>query len=60
MLPRSMPTPGSITAIMLFEVGRLLRHYPLFNAFYAHGAAHLYEEVNIGFALDAGMVSRCR
>jgi pyruvate/2-oxoglutarate dehydrogenase complex dihydrolipoamide acyltransferase (E2) component len=45
---------GSITAIMLFEVGRLLRHYPLFNAFYAHGAAHLYEAVNIGFALDAG------
>jgi 2-oxoglutarate dehydrogenase E2 component (dihydrolipoamide succinyltransferase) len=46
--------PGSITAIMLFEVGRLLRHYPLLNAFYAHGAAHLYEEVNIGFAIDAG------
>ena len=46
--------PSSITAIMLFEVGRLLRHYPLFNAFYAHGAAHLYEAVNIGFALDAG------
>jgi pyruvate/2-oxoglutarate dehydrogenase complex dihydrolipoamide acyltransferase (E2) component len=46
--------PGSITAIMLFEVGRLLRHYPLFNAFYAHGAAHLYEAVNVGFALDAG------
>jgi 2-oxoglutarate dehydrogenase E2 component (dihydrolipoamide succinyltransferase) len=46
--------PGSITAIVLFEVGRLLRQYPLFNAFYAHGAAHLYEAVNIGFALDAG------
>jgi pyruvate/2-oxoglutarate dehydrogenase complex dihydrolipoamide acyltransferase (E2) component len=45
---------GSITAIILFEVGRLLRHYPLFNAFYADGAAHLYEAVNIGFALDAG------
>jgi pyruvate/2-oxoglutarate dehydrogenase complex dihydrolipoamide acyltransferase (E2) component len=46
--------PGSITAIILFEVGRLLRRYPLFNAFYADGAAHLYEAVNIGFALDAG------
>jgi pyruvate/2-oxoglutarate dehydrogenase complex dihydrolipoamide acyltransferase (E2) component len=46
--------PSSITAIVLFEVSRLLRHYPLFNAFYAHGAAHLYEAVNIGFALDAG------
>jgi pyruvate/2-oxoglutarate dehydrogenase complex dihydrolipoamide acyltransferase (E2) component len=46
--------PGSITAIILFEAGRLLRHYPLFNAFYAHGAAHIYDAVNIGFALDVG------
>lgn len=46
--------PGSTTAIILFEVARLLRHYPRFNGFYADGAAHLYEAVNIGFALDAG------
>lgn len=45
---------GSTTAIILFEVARLLRRYPLFNAFYADDAAHLYEAVNIGFALDAG------
>jgi 2-oxoglutarate dehydrogenase E2 component (dihydrolipoamide succinyltransferase) len=51
---QSTYAPGSTTAIILFEVARLLRHYPLFNAFYAHGAAHLYEAVNIGFALDAG------
>jgi pyruvate/2-oxoglutarate dehydrogenase complex dihydrolipoamide acyltransferase (E2) component len=46
--------PGSITAIILFEVARLLRRYPQLNAFYADGAACLYEAVNIGFALDAG------
>lgn len=46
--------PGSPTAIVLFEVARLLRHYPLFNACYTDGAAHLYEAVNVGFALDAG------
>ena len=46
--------PGSTTAIILFEVARLLQHYPLFNAFYADGAACLYEAINIGFALDAG------
>ena len=45
---------GSPTAIMLFEAARLLRKYPVFNAFYARGAMHLYEEVNIGFAIDAG------
>jgi pyruvate/2-oxoglutarate dehydrogenase complex dihydrolipoamide acyltransferase (E2) component len=46
--------PGSITAIILFEVARLLRRYPRLNAFHADGAACLYEAVNIGFALDAG------
>ena len=51
---QSAHAPGSITAIILFEVARLLRHYPFFNAFYADGAACLYEAVNIGFALDAG------
>jgi pyruvate/2-oxoglutarate dehydrogenase complex dihydrolipoamide acyltransferase (E2) component len=45
---------GNATAILLFETARLLRRYPLFNAFYADGAAHVYEEVNVGFAIDAG------
>jgi 2-oxoglutarate dehydrogenase E2 component (dihydrolipoamide succinyltransferase) len=45
---------GSPTAIILFEAARLLHKYPAFNAFYARGAMHVYEEVNIGFALDAG------
>ena len=45
---------GSVTALILFEVARLLHKYPAFNAFYARGAMHVYEEINIGFAIDAG------
>lgn len=45
---------GSPTAIILFEVARLLHKYPAFNAFYARGHMHVYEEVNVGFAIDAG------
>ena len=45
---------GSVTALILFEVARLLHKYPAFNAFYARGAMHVYEEINIGFAVDAG------
>ena len=43
-----------MTAIIVFEAARLLRKYPNFNAFYAAGDAHYYEDVNIGFAVDAG------
>ena len=45
---------GSVTALILFEVARLLHKYPALNAFYARGAMHVYEEINIGFAVDAG------
>jgi pyruvate/2-oxoglutarate dehydrogenase complex dihydrolipoamide acyltransferase (E2) component len=42
------------TAIIIFEAARLLRSYPHFNAFHDDGTIHLYEEINIGFAVDAG------
>jgi pyruvate dehydrogenase E2 component (dihydrolipoamide acetyltransferase) len=45
---------GNATAIILFEVARLLRKFPVFNACYADGQVNLYEDVNIGFAVDAG------
>ncbi|MGE3539066.1 MAG: 2-oxo acid dehydrogenase subunit E2 [Candidatus Tectimicrobiota bacterium] len=45
---------GMTSAIILFEVARLLQLYPRFNAFYADGTANLYEAINIGFAIDAG------
>jgi pyruvate/2-oxoglutarate dehydrogenase complex dihydrolipoamide acyltransferase (E2) component len=44
----------NVTAIIVFEAARLLRKYTNFNAFYADGDAHYYEDVNIGFAVDAG------
>jgi len=42
------------SALIVFEVARLLRKYPAFNAYHDDGVAHLYEEVNLGFAVDAG------
>jgi len=45
---------GNVSAVLIFESARLLKKYPGFNAFYAQDAAHFYEEVNVGFALDAG------
>ncbi len=30
------------------------RKYPVFNAYYADGCVNYYEEINIGFAIDAG------
>jgi pyruvate/2-oxoglutarate dehydrogenase complex dihydrolipoamide acyltransferase (E2) component len=44
----------SATAVMVFEVARLLRKYPTFNAFHTGGHVHFYEDVNIGVAVDAG------
>jgi pyruvate/2-oxoglutarate dehydrogenase complex dihydrolipoamide acyltransferase (E2) component len=42
------------TALVVFEVARLLRKYPAFNAYHDNGVAYHYDEVNIGFAVDAG------
>jgi 2-oxoglutarate dehydrogenase E2 component (dihydrolipoamide succinyltransferase) len=45
---------GNPTAVIVFETARLLRKYPAFNAFHADGEARYYEQVNVGFAVDAG------
>lgn len=42
------------TPLILFETARLLRKYPAFNAYHDDGQAVYYEEVNVGFAVDAG------
>jgi 2-oxoglutarate dehydrogenase E2 component (dihydrolipoamide succinyltransferase) len=42
------------SALIVFEVARLLRKYPAFNAYHDDGVAHYYDEVNVGFAVDAG------
>lgn len=39
---------------LLFEVSRLLRKYPSFNATHRDGAMLQYADVNIGFAMDDG------
>ena len=39
-------------ALILYETARLLKKYPIFNAFHHDGCAHYYELVNLGFAVD--------
>jgi pyruvate/2-oxoglutarate dehydrogenase complex dihydrolipoamide acyltransferase (E2) component len=43
---------GLAAAAIIFETARLLRRYPMFNAYYHDDAAHYYEQVNIGYAVD--------
>ena len=45
---------GGPLPLILYEAARLLRKYPIFNAFYEESNAHYYESVNIGVAIDAG------
>ncbi len=45
---------ADVAALIVFEVARLLRKYPVFNAHYADGCVNYYDEINIGFAIDAG------
>lgn len=44
----------NLSAALVYEVGRLLMKFPAFNAFFADGVQHFYQEANIGFAFDAG------
>jgi 2-oxoglutarate dehydrogenase E2 component (dihydrolipoamide succinyltransferase) len=49
------PEWGSLpSAAIVFEAARLMRKHPVFNAFYDDGAVNYYDEVNAGFAVDAG------
>lgn len=45
---------GNASAVFVYEVSRLLRKYPVFNAVYRDGMMLQYEHVNIGFAVDDG------
>jgi pyruvate/2-oxoglutarate dehydrogenase complex dihydrolipoamide acyltransferase (E2) component len=45
---------GGPLPLIVHEAARLLRKYPIFNAFYEGGNAHYHESVNIGVAIDAG------
>ncbi|HOC56080.1 MAG TPA: 2-oxo acid dehydrogenase subunit E2 [Verrucomicrobiota bacterium] len=58
------PTPGlraaaehagiNLSAVLVYEVARLLQRFPALNAFYTDNCRNFYQEVNIGFAFDAG------
>ncbi len=45
---------GNTTAVIVFEVSRLLKKHPIFNACHVDGSVHYYEQVNIGMAIDDG------
>jgi pyruvate/2-oxoglutarate dehydrogenase complex dihydrolipoamide acyltransferase (E2) component len=45
---------GNAGAVVVFEVSRLLRRYPTFNAVYRSNAICVFDQVNTGFAVDDG------
>ena len=44
----------NVSGVLVYEVARLLQKFPAFNAFFADDCHHFYQEVNVGFAFDAG------
>jgi pyruvate/2-oxoglutarate dehydrogenase complex dihydrolipoamide acyltransferase (E2) component len=45
---------GRITDLVIFEASRLMRKYPLLNAFYQDGRVVLHDAVHAGMAIDDG------
>lgn len=45
----------TISAVVVYEVARLLKKHPNLNAFCARDMVNFYQEANIGFAFDAGL-----
>lgn len=45
---------AGLCPLVVFEISRLLKKYPCFNAFHNDGQVGYYQEVNIGFAVDRG------
>ncbi len=43
---------NSLLPIIIYEVSRLLIKYPEFNAYYTDGNLALYNQINVGFAID--------
>jgi pyruvate/2-oxoglutarate dehydrogenase complex dihydrolipoamide acyltransferase (E2) component len=44
----------SAAPVIIYETARLLRKYPVLNAFHDRGQINYYERVNVGLAVDAG------
>jgi len=53
-LQRDVMLAGSTGAVVIFEVSRLLRKHPTFNAVYRSNEMCVFDQVNIGFAIDDG------
>jgi pyruvate/2-oxoglutarate dehydrogenase complex dihydrolipoamide acyltransferase (E2) component len=53
-LQRDVTLAGSTGAVVVFEVSRLLRKHPTFNAVYRSNEMCVFDQVNIGFAIDDG------
>ncbi|MEI7670219.1 MAG: 2-oxo acid dehydrogenase subunit E2 [Pseudomonadota bacterium] len=45
---------NSILPLVIYESSRLLKKYPLLNAFYNSDSISLYKDINPGFAIDIG------
>jgi pyruvate/2-oxoglutarate dehydrogenase complex dihydrolipoamide acyltransferase (E2) component len=43
---------NSLLPLLVYETARLLKKYPLLNAYFTGSSVALYKEVNIGFAID--------
>jgi len=48
-----MDLGANALAVVVYETARLLKGYPIFNAFYRDDCVNYYEAVNIGFAVDS-------
>jgi Pyruvate/2-oxoglutarate dehydrogenase complex, dihydrolipoamide acyltransferase (E2) component, and related enzymes len=45
---------NSLLPVIIYESSRLLKKYPLLNAYYNTEVIDLYKNINVGFAIDAG------
>jgi pyruvate/2-oxoglutarate dehydrogenase complex dihydrolipoamide acyltransferase (E2) component len=45
---------ANLSAVIVYEVSRLLRRYPTFNATYCNGTMLQFLDVNLGYAIDDG------
>lgn len=43
---------NSLLPLIIYETGRLLKKYPLLNAYYTQEGIALYKDVHVGFAID--------
>lgn len=43
---------GTLLPVIIYESGRLLKKFPLLNAYFTGESIALYNEVNVGFAID--------